>query len=112
MTIQFDSSTNPLARSAEINVMDEQTKHFIQELLDMHRDMFARVNSLSALMALHEQVVLRLVAKTDLLQDLTGEEREIFEIAGAASSRMADLSQNGESARNLLEVIQRRIGAS
>jgi len=92
--------------------MDEETKHFVQELLNMHRDILTRVNGLGALMALHEQVVLRLVAKTDLMQDLTGEEREIFEIAGAASLRMADLSQNAESARLLLKVIQNKIEAN
>jgi hypothetical protein len=81
----------------------------LQQLLDLQRATSATVSGINAKVALHHQIVLRLVAKSDLLADLTLEERGLLERTGAAAMEMARLSDQAESTQLLLDLIRSRI---
>ena len=92
--------------------MDDQTHRLLQQLLDLQRATHATVSGISAELALIQQVILRLVAKTDLMTDLTEEEKELIEKSGAAAMEMVAISDRGESAQRLLELIRRRMAGN
>jgi hypothetical protein len=90
--------------------MDESTQNVLQGLLDMSLAHTRDLAGLRAMNVIYEQVILQLLLKTEVLENLRPEAISAISKSLESANEMIEFANNREAFDSFVEIINQKIG--
>ena len=90
--------------------MDESTRNVLQGLLDMSQEHFRDLAGLKAMNAIYAQVILQLLLKTEVLENLHSDAIDAINRSLDSAEELIEHANGRETFDSMMEIISMKIG--